>query len=196
MKPYIKIFCIIAFIALAKNSEAQTKEETVKWLTEKMMKDGFFKFLNIFGTRPVKITTIDFDDNFLTINGFWRATDDAGREGRVVDFQYEINLAKLPNELDLTIIPKEITLPSHEEGKINFIRTNGNHVKVTLKIIDYEIINEVWKQTETEIKTENRNYLYNLVIANNFEPDIIERFTKALKHYISLMTVKKSTETF
>lgn len=33
-------------------------------------------------------------------------------------------------------------------------------------------------------------------INSSFEPDIIERFTKAIEHYKTLMTVKKSTETF
>ena len=42
---------------------------------------------------------------------------------------------------------------------------------------------------------ELNNYT-SITINSSFDVDIVERFTKALQHYKSLMTVKKSTETF
>ena len=60
----IKIILLLAFFGMAAQSQAQTKEETVKWLTEKMMKPCFLADMNDYRYRA-KIIYVKFDDNFL-----------------------------------------------------------------------------------------------------------------------------------
>ncbi|WP_343557185.1 hypothetical protein [Sphingobacterium sp.] len=128
----IRIILIIAFLGMLFQSWGQTKEETIKWLTEKMMKENFFEEDHYTGTTPAKITRAIFDDNFVIINGVYsRDYKVGGRDYRIKEnFKYGINLSKL----------------SENDDKV--------------------------------------------------EPEILDRFKKALKHYTTLMTSKKSNETF
>lgn len=65
MKTITQLLCLLAFVCFANTTQAQTKEETVKWLTEKMLSPNFFY---IDANKQKKVKSVKLDDNFLIIN--------------------------------------------------------------------------------------------------------------------------------
>lgn len=63
MKTIIKAICLVAFLNFAEQGQAQTKEETIRWLREKMMKSCFL-YTSPDG-RICTIKTVKFNNNLL-----------------------------------------------------------------------------------------------------------------------------------
>ena len=182
------VFALLLCIATSFVVQAQTKEETVTWLTEKMMKPGFFELYRARGNNATaKIISVRFDDNYLIIEGTLNYNDlkyvSYGDKIRSYEdrFTYSINLSKLTDAVF---------------GYHNSIATDGNAIREYLYAEEWGYKYGDW--TLLEFNTTNI-YTYStgkIGVVSNIEPDILERFKKAIKHYQTLMTVKKSTETF
>lgn len=63
MKTTIKTICLVVFLVFAMQTQAQTKEETINWLTEKMMKSCFLYTSP--GRSICTIKAVKFNNNFL-----------------------------------------------------------------------------------------------------------------------------------
>lgn len=115
MKTIAKMMFICMFIGLVNKMQAQTKEETVKWFTEKMMKECFLEDDKL--NRKVRIVSVKLDDNFLTIDVEIKKEkdDNFGKAGRILH-QVRVDL----NHLDLGFITK-----------FGGLATNGKYVEVS-----------------------------------------------------------------
>lgn len=183
MTTICKMICMLVFLGIATQSQAQTKEETVKWLTEKMMKDHFFEMSYFTGVTPAKIYKVRLDDNYLVIDGeyIWDYKDNGRNYRQKEIFNYEIDLAKLSDEVYLY-------------G--SYIATKGNFIKESSDWKKYRWQNGEYILIDSKLSKEYKHYMQQVRINDKVESEILERVAKALKHYQSLMTIKKSNETF
>lgn len=174
------LLCLITSYAV----QAQTKEETITWLTEKMMKPGFFK--DDYNYKKIIADKVEFDDNFLTVYTHWVSKDEVWNGSRYILTEYKqfnkykINLAKLSE---------------HFFKYPEFISTEGSNIEYAHTWERYGWNSGVYGLQETKKGKEYIERL-NIRIGEEVEPDIQERFSKAIKHYQTLMTLKKSAETF
>ena len=161
-------------------SQAQTKEETVKWLIEKMMNPDFYWL-----KRVTKIHMVKFDENYLEIKLdskiIERGDNSFERVKTETNGFYKIDLSKM--------------ILDYSGG----FQTNGNNIYREEN--DFTIVSRNGGNDYLfdEKRHHHKNYtseIYGIRINDNFEPNIKERFQKAIKHYQSLMTVKKSNEAF
>jgi len=176
---FAALFCLVTSFT----AQAQTKEETIAWLTEKLMKTGFFTYTYYGFIEDVKIDTAQFDENFLILKGSTKG--DKYYNGKVSstykrNFYYKIDLSKLE---DYILCNANIC------SKNNSIKQISSWEKFGYKAGSWELLD-----LGTENEYTSRTYI--LEIVESVEPDIIERFKKAIKHYQSLMTIKKSAEKF
>lgn len=143
----------------------------------------FFEEDHYTGTTPAKITRAIFDDNFLIIDGVYsRDYKEGGRDYRIkVNFKYGINLSKLSENV-------------YEYGK--YIATNGNFIEEIRDWRKYRWQNGEYQLIDSKPSKEYISYMRAVQINDKVEPEILDRFKKALKHYTTLMTSKKSNETF
>ncbi len=170
------LICLVGLFMLAgtQTTQAQTKEETIAWIKEKMMKKDFWR-PNRRGELTYHIpemyaTRVDFDDNYLYLNIYYLMKEE------------HIRLRQKPDVTEKTHTDYyRIDLSKLDTGDILYgrIETKGNYIRHQH---DYG---------ETKYKNGLDSY-----INPNCESDILERLKKAMEHYISLMTVKKSNETF
>ncbi|MDR6733454.1 hypothetical protein [Sphingobacterium sp. 2149] len=103
------------FIGLVNKMQAQTKEETVKWLREKMTKECFLENDKL--NRKVRILAVKLDDNFLMIDVEIKKEkdDNFGKAGRALH-QVSVDLT----HLDLDFITQ-----------YGGLATNGKYVEVS-----------------------------------------------------------------
>ena len=189
MKPFIKSLIILTFFLVATpRVQSQTKEETIDWLTEKMKKPNFFKMDSYtYSDVSAVIDNIKFEENFLTIRGTFKYDDmKYGTSDKVVastrkDFIYKINLADL----------KEGYLASY-----GAFGTNSNSIYYYNYWEKMGYKHGEWQLIDFESKDVFVSNTSLIQVNSNIETDIRERFAKAIKHYQSLMTIKKSDEKF
>ena len=178
MKNLFTLFAILLSLGLA---NAQTKEETVKWLTEKMMSPNFFQYHEEHPSDNNKtvINSLTFDDNILTVVGIYnsKGRDREGNWTNEFSFEYIIDLSQLDDN----------DVFNYQFG----FRSKKQSIRMKLNQKSWQ---EGYRPRENNYDELN-NYT-SITINSSFDVDIVERFTKALQHYKSLMTVKKSTETF
>lgn len=94
MRTIAKMMFIFLFTGLVNKMQAQTKEETVKWLTEKMMKECFLE--DDKRNNKVRIMSVKLDDNFLTIDvEIKKAKDDNFGKAMHVLHQVKVDLTHL-----------------------------------------------------------------------------------------------------
>ncbi|MDM1297179.1 hypothetical protein HXZ94_01480 [Empedobacter falsenii] len=174
MKKLITLFVLFLSIGIA---NAQTKEETIKWLTEKMMSPDFLKA----SYAKFEVSSVEFDENYLTIVGMTKTSEYDRKWSLYTDtYSYET----------YTI---DLSKTSVSNGA--FI-SDGNYIKLKYRIVEYTGMrkDELFKGDESSEEYFRNNT--ELRVNYSFEPDIVERFSKAIEHYKTLMSVKKSTETF
>ncbi|UQA77559.1 hypothetical protein K2F45_11490 [Sphingobacterium siyangense] len=115
MKTIAKMMFMFMFIGLVNKMQAQTKEETVKWLREKMTKECFLENDKL--NRKVRILAVKLDDNFLMIDVEIKKEkdDNFGKAGRALH-QVSVDLT----HLDLDFITR-----------YGGLATNGKYVEVS-----------------------------------------------------------------
>jgi hypothetical protein len=115
MRTIAKMMLMCMFISLVNKMQAQTKEETVKWLKEKMTKECFLEDDKL--NRKVRIGSVKLDDNFLMIDVEIKKEkdDNFGKAGRTLH-QVRVDLT----HLDLGFITQ-----------FGGLATNGKYVEVS-----------------------------------------------------------------
>jgi hypothetical protein len=164
MTTIAKMMFIFMFIGLVNKMQAQTKEETVKWLREKMTKECFLEDDKL--NRKVRIVSVKLDDNFLSIDVEIKKEkdDNFGKAGRTLH-QVRVDLT----HLDLGFITK-----------FGGLATDGKYVEVSEGPLNKSLLTSY----------------YFFKINPSCEPDIINRFRRAIEHYLSLIPTRKSSEIF
>ncbi|PUV25130.1 hypothetical protein [Sphingobacterium athyrii] len=164
MKTIAKMIFMFMFIGLVNKMQAQTKEETVKWFTEKMMKECFLE--DDKRNNKVRITSVKLDDNFLTIDVEIKKDKD-DNFGKAIHVLHQVKVDLI--HLDLGFITQ-----------FGGLSTKGKYVELSEGPVS---------------KTLLTSY-YFFRINPSCEPDIANRFRRAIEHYLSLLPARKGNEIF
>ena len=178
MKNLFTLFAIILSLGVtnaqtkkpvAKKTDTPTKAETTVVYHEEHPSDN----------NKTVINSLTFDDNILTVVGIYnsKGRDREGNWTNEFSFEYIIDLSQLDDN----------DVFNYQFG----FRSKKQSIRMKLNQKSWQ---EGYRPRENNYDELN-NYT-SITINSSFDVDIVERFTKALQHYKSLMTVKKSTETF
>lgn len=170
MRKLIFMSCLLAVCFIVK---AQTAAETAKWIEAKFNTNVFTSSTECEycydAAESIKAMNAKLTDQYLVL--FFTTESRDGRLGkRFSQFTIRINLQKLDT--------------SYENLHSNywFLRTTSNNISKT------QI--RTWSNNENVEKVpEQFECCLRVSLNENAEPDIRERLIKAIKHYVSVMTI-------
>jgi len=203
MKHFLIAFSLLFSVI---SSRSQTQDETKDWLIKKFNSPGYL--LNTQGEYPFKYNTHEYyvsQDDITKINVSCKINN----QFLEISFWEEFSFTPIGKpywatkssfyKIDLS---KVDTTFSYDYGKY-FFKTSGNYIE---KKIDYNAYykskkfhnqNEyTWQEYRWDaVSGEDIGFYDKCIIKINesAEPDIVARIQKALKHYIKLMPVVKSS---